>query len=316
MRKEFTAIGAASTVIAFVAGLVLCMQVATTKVELAWEPAWAVLWGIEAAIFGTAVYVWRTRVSLPGWVVGIAGLTLIRLGLTMGGALALAASRENGQLPAAIAQTSGLAPRMCGMLFALMVFYPLRAFLPIRSARTLSRRRFADSAAVKTAMGTAVDSDSELVIWTGSAQKAEGYERAPTAATSMLERSPRRLDIEGTVELPARVVLAQMPPELLNDRMQKIDDSQMMSIPLSAILPQLKEAQVAFRPSEIAEWLPAPARRALVREPDQGDEERSVVLPLALIVPHLAEEALALPPPSPPAWANVDEPQRVVFARI
>jgi len=132
----------------------------------------------------------------------------------------------------------------------------------------------------------------------------------------MLDRAHRSIEIEGAIELPVRLVLAQMPPELVNEKAQRISDSQMMSVPLAAILPHLREARIAFSPAEIREWLPESAKRALEEGDDDAEETESVILPLALIVPQLPQEALALPPPSPPAWANVDQSERVVFARV
>ncbi len=123
--------------------------------------------------------------------------------------------------------------------------------------------------------------------------------------------------MEGEIELPVRLVLGQMPPELVNERAEKVSESQMMSVPLAGILPQLREARIAFSPAEIQEWLPESAKKAVnLEEGDEDAEEaESVVLPLAVIVPQLPKEALTLPRPSPPMWANVDQSERVVFAR-
>ncbi len=314
MRREFTAISAFSMAIALAAGIVLCMQIANLKVQLGWEAPDSVVWALEVVIFGTAVYAWRSTVSLAGWVIGIAGLELVRVAISVGGAGALVANGDYGHLSPAILTTSVLVPRMCAVLFALMVFYPLRMFLPVRSARAVRRRRFSDSAAVKSALGSAVDSDSELVIWAGSEGRAASEERVTRAARNMLETTHRPTDLEGVVQLPVRAVLAQLPPGLVTDRAQKIDESQMMSIPLGAVLPQLKEARVAFSAAQIYGWLPDFAKKAVTAAADDADE--SVALPLALIVPQLPSEALALPPPSPPAWASAEQSEHVVFARV
>ncbi|MDH4179025.1 MAG: hypothetical protein OEV33_00825 [Armatimonadota bacterium] len=316
MPREFTAISALSMVIASVAGTVLCMQVANMEARLEWELSTPVLWGLEAAVFGTAVYAWCSRVSLGGWMLGIAGLSLVRLALTTGAALVLAATRGDEHLFGPIRDASAVAPRMCAFLFSLMVFYPLRTFLPVRRARAGRRRTFSESAAVKSALGAVVGSDSDLVIWAGSEPRAGGGEKSARAATSMLDRAHRPVRMEGAIELPVRLVLAQMPPELVNERAEKISDSHMMSVPLEAILPQLKEARVAFSPAQIREWLPDSARRALTQGDADAEETESVILPLAQIVPQLPQDALALPAPSPPAWANVGDTESVVFATV
>jgi len=262
------------------------------------------------------VYAWRSAVSLGGWVIGIAGLELVRTAVTVGAAGVLVTNGDHGHLSPAILSTSTLAPRMCAVLFALMVFYPLRTFLPLRSARAGRRRRFSDSAAVKSALGSAVDGDSELVIWAGSEGRAASEERVTRTARNMLETTHRPVDMEGAVQLPVRAVLAQLPPELVNERAQKIDESQMMSIPLGAVLPQLKEARVVFSAAQIYDWLPDFAKKAVTAPADDAAETESVTLPLALIVPQLPSEALTLPPPSPPAWASAEQSEHVVFARV
>ena len=315
MRREFTAISALSMAIALAAGIVLCMQVANLKLQLGWGIPGSVVWTLEVAIFGTAVYAWRSAVSLVGWMVGIAGLELVRLAVTTGAAAVLVTGEEHEQLSSAILTTSGLAPRMCAVLFALMVFYPLRILLPRRSARAVRRRRFSDSAAVKSALGSAMAGDSELVIWAGSEARATIQERSTRAARNMLETTHRRMDLEGAVQLPVQAVLAQLPPELVNERAQKIDDSQMMAIPLGAVLTQLKEARVVSSAAQIYDWLPDSAKKAVTVPAGDAGEAESVTLPLALIVPQLPSEALALPPPSPPAWASADQSEHVVFAR-
>ena len=302
--------------IALAAGIVLCMQVANLKVQLGWGIPDSVVWALEVAIFGTAVYAWRSAVSLLGWMVGIAGLELVRLAVTTGAAAVLVISGdEHEQLSSAILTTSGLAPRMCAVLFALMVFYPLRILLPRRSTRAVRRRRFSDSAAVKSALGSAVAGDSELVIWAGSEARATLQERSTRAARNMLETTHRPVDLEGAVQLPVQAVLAQLPSELMKERAHKIDDSQMMTIPLGAVLAQLKEARVVFSAAQIYDWLPDSAKRAVRAPAGDAGEAESVTLPLALIIPQLPSEALALPPPSPPAWASADQSEHVVFAR-
>ncbi|MDH4179438.1 MAG: hypothetical protein OEV33_02930, partial [Armatimonadota bacterium] len=160
-----------------------------------------------------------------------------------------------------------------------------------------------------------VGGDSELVIWAGSEAKATLEERSTRAARNMLETTHRPIDLEGVVQLPVQAVLAQLPAELMNERARKIDDSQMMKIPLGAVLRQLKEARVVFSAAQIYDWLPDSVKRAVTAPAGDAGETESVMLPLALIVQQLPSEALALPPPSPPAWASADQSEHVVFAR-
>ena len=316
MRREFTAISAFSSVIAFVAGVVLCMQVAHAGTTPGWEVSEPMIWAMEIAIFGTAVYAWRSRISLVGWFIGITGLVLVRLAVGSGAALFLAALREGQTINVALEDTSRMTPRMCAVLFSLMVCYPLRQFLPVRAARLGRQRRFAESPAVQSATGQFPGSDGDLVIWAGSEQKAGADRDRAHPVRSMLDAVRPPLGIDGALELPVRMVLAQMPHELLSDRASEIDNSQVMLIPLDVILPQLREARVVVTPAQVRGWLPSSARRALV-DLDEAEEaaESQVLLPLELVVPRLPPEALALAAPSPPAWADAEGAERVVFAR-
>ena len=49
-----------------------------------------------------------------------------------------------------------------------------------------------------------------------------------------------------------------------------------------------------------------------------GSEGEPTLVCLALeeVVSHLPAEALELPPPSPPAWADLPDPEPVVFATV
>ena len=316
MRTEFTAISAFSMVIAFIAGLVLCMQLANMQTAPTLGLSQPTLWGLEAVIFGSAIYAWRRRISFSGWIAAVVGLAAVRLILTAGAGLGLAAMHGEGDVPTVIQQMSKLPPRMCAVLFSLMVWYPLRIFLPLRPVQARQPRRFADSPAVKSAAGIVVGGDSELVIWAGSEQAGSSKDSGGPAAISMLETSRPHAGLEGSVELPIRAMLAQMPQDLLTAKAQEIDDRQVVSIPLDVILPQLKEAQVVVSLAQIRQWLPDRVKKALAEQDDAIENSESVPLPLELIVPGLPAETLALPEPSPPAWAEIDQSERVVFAKV
>ncbi len=316
MRTEFTAISAFSMVIAFIAGLVLCMQLTNVQAAPALGLSEPTLWGLEAVIFGSAVYAWRRRISFSGWVAAIVGLAAVRLILSAGAGLGLAAMRGEGDVPTMIQQMSKLPPRMCAVLFSLMVWYPVRIFLPLRPVRAKQSRRFADSPAVKSAAGIVVGGDSELVIWAGSEQAGGSEDSGDATTISMLDTTRPHAGLEGSVELPIRAMLAQMPQELLTAKAQEIEDTQVVSIPLDVILPQLKEAQVLVSLAQIRQWLPDRARKALAEQDDAIEKSESVPLPLELIVPRLPAETLALPEPSPPTWAGMDQSERVVFAKV
>jgi len=317
MRKEFTAISAFSTLIAFTAGAVLCMQISNMKLTVGWGISAPMLWALEAAIFGGAVYVWRRGVSFFGWLLGIAALLVVRVAVTSSAGLGLALMRESANVGAMIQETTAVVPRLCAAVFALMVCYPLRVMLPLRQVKSDERRRrFADDAG-RSARNE--EGNRGLLIVTvkdraaGAAEaRAKGEVRTPAFGTTS------SLMIEGEIELPLSTVLALLPDDLVTDRALALTDSQTVTIPLSVIHPQLKEAQVVFSVADLRAWLSPLVRKAIVPPSDSDIETENglVSLPLELIVPQLLPEALQLPPPAPPAWAELQESERVVFARI
>jgi len=314
MRKEFTAISAFSTIIAFTAGAVLCMQISQLPLVVRAEISPAVLWGTEVAVFGTAVYVWRRRVTLPGWVVGIAALLAVRAAVLSAAGLVLSIMRGVDNMSVALAQTSTLVPRGCAVLFSLMVCYPLRYVLPQRSA--LRRKRtFGDSAAVASAEA---QSESGLLIVTVKDSKAKDAD-----APALQQVAPRNdtapvnsLALEGEVTLPASTVLALLPEAVVTDKAIGLAERETVVIPLAVLHAQLREAQIAFNLGEVQSWLPHSIQKALAASEGGADIANSlVILPLETIVPHLPPEALELPPPSPPAWANASTEETLVFAK-
>ncbi|MBN1459151.1 MAG: hypothetical protein JXA57_06415 [Armatimonadetes bacterium] len=314
MRKEFTAISAFSTIIAFTAGAVLCMQISQLPLEIDLTISPPVLWGTEAVVFGTAVYAWRRRVTLPGWVVGIAGLLGVRLAILSTAGLLLFVMRGIEDMSVALAQSSTLVTRGCAVLFALMVCYPLRCLLPQRSALR-KKRAFGDSAAVRSAEA---QSESGLLIVTVKDNKTKDAEVVddqhvgPGPATVPVGS----LSLEGELTLPASTVLALLPQSMVTDKALGLGERESVTIPLGGIHPQLKEAQVFFSVSEVRSWLPNSIQKALTAGEGEAELASSpVIFPLEAIIPQLPPEALELPPPSPPAWANADTEETLVFAK-
>jgi len=314
MRREFTAISAFSMLIAFMAGAVLCMQIAHVRMPPEWNLSAPALWTLEAAIFGTVVYAWRPAVTIVGWLLGIAGLLVVRLGLTAGAAAGLTAMHGTESTLLATQETATAVPRLCAVVFSAMICYPLRSFLPERPARKpADRRRFAESAAVKSATAAGA-ADRGLLIVTVKDRGATA-EQTPKPRSEAYEAPPLPTpEVEGSIELPLSAVLAELPRETVTEKVRAMSASQTVSIPLEAIIPQLREARVTFSIAQIMEWLPSRVRKALVQPTDLSLDDDSVELLLELIVPQLPPGSLALPSPSPPPWADVDLSEGVVFA--
>lgn len=319
MRKDFTAISAFSTMAAFTAGAVLCVQFSQTELQVGLTTSAPVLWAVEAVIFGTAVYVWRSKVSFFGWLLGIGGMLALRVAVVSAAALILMATQQMEHAEAALEQAGDFVPRTCAIVFSLMAFYPLRVFLPVREVQiTRKGRAFADSAAVRSATAVAEADRGLLIVTVKDRPSGQEVLAPPPPPPDTPHDVVPRLSIEGEVEVPARAVLASFPEELVTDRAMALADSQSFRIRLDIIHPQLKEAQVVFSVGELRGMLPPSVRKALVQPDDSGHEVEStpIALPLQAIVPQIPPEALELPPPSPPAWAEVEATEKVVFATI
>ncbi len=325
MRREFTSISVFSMLVATAAGAVLCVQLAQLEPDLGFDLSGPLLWAVEVGIFGTAVYLWQTEVSLGGWALGITALVLMRLLLSLLAAGASGLVHREGAPPMGLQQLSALAPRMCAIFFSLMVCYPLRIFLPRRPRRAGRQgRRFAESAAAQPAPAASGDSVWSLMIVPRNDAGAASAAEAAQKSWRLGEAFPSAVAAEATVEIPLRAVFAQIPQHLLQEAARDIDDSSVVSIPLDVIQPQLREAEIVVTLAQIREWLPPGARKLLVessdpdeeREPLPAGRQAGLKLPLELIVPQLPPGALALPPPSPPAWASTEEAELVVFATV
>jgi hypothetical protein len=313
MRREFTPIGAISMLIYFLAGMVLCLQVAQSKGVPDWRLPGAVLWSLDVAIAGCAVYVWKRGSSFGAWVIGIIAILAARLALTLAAAGAFTVLHEGTAFEVALRHTSQTLPRICANAFALIVCYPIRDFLPLRllPERGEARSGFAPGQEAAGGGGDAalwfVRGEERIPIWMpgqkerGSAQGRAGGELA---------------DVEGEVLLPLKSVLAQVPQEMIGPKAASFDDSQMAAIPLAVIVPQLAEARIVVKLDDLAEWLPDGALEVPPESLGMDGEPPLVLLPLELVVPRLPEGVLDLPAAAPPAWAKNVEVEKVSFATV
>jgi hypothetical protein len=314
MRREFTVISAFSTSISFVAAVVVCLQVAQMTVMPEWQISPATLWALEVAVFGTAVYAWQTGISLGGWLLGITGLVLTQMCVSTVAGLGSVLPQGNFDIALGLSVALQPLPRMCAVAFSLMIFYPLRVFLPLRPvARTPDSTRFANSAAVKSADALGGPGDQPVVLVTGSDKIPVWHNGAPDGQQHAAAQPLPAALTDRAIALPLGGLLGIVPHELLDRRADKYPDSHPVSVPLEVIFPQLREAQIFVRLSDLRGWLPSGVMKAPGEEGGPG-EEASVMLPLELVVSKLPAEALALPPPSPPAWAELEAPEAVSFA--
>ena len=317
MRREFTVISGFSMAISFAAAVVLCLHISQLPGQTNWGLPPFTMWALEAAIFGTAVYVWRPTASLGGWSFGILALVTLRLLLTTSVAVVLTVMQGSPYFAPALVKAGLLAPRLCAAAFSLMVFYPLRVLLPTRAAEAVpDTSRFANSEAVDAAEARdGKEAPSVVVLSAGEKVPFWQAEDSPAVAAQRHSDPVLGEEMEGQVSLPLPLLLSLLPDELLGNKPVRNEESLEVAIPLASIVPQLKEARILVSFADLHEWLPAGTMK---KPPDSdseaADEFNTVILPLAWVVPRLPSEVLELPPPSPPAWAEVEEEEPVVFA--
>jgi hypothetical protein len=311
MRKEFSVIGAFSTAISFVAAVVLCLEISQTKRTASWQTTDLVLWSLEVAIFGIAVLLWRRRASLGGWIIGVVALLLVRVALSA--TCAFTASRLHPGLTYADAleRITACEPRLAAALFATMIFYPLRALLPVSlfvRGRKETPRTEIEARGDASLWIVRGDEKLQVTLAGANGKRAATSEPAPEVVTIV---SPDQF--AGAVQVPLGAILPRIPEDYLTARAAQCDPSHPVSIPLSLIVPQLKEAQVFVRLEEIQGLLPPGALKSPEPNGYEG-EPLLVALPLEEVVPLLPLETLELPTPSLPAWAELPDPEGVVFA--
>ena len=315
MRREFSGISAVSMVMFFLAATVVCLQITHTKGLPDWPLPQGVIWALEVAIFGAAVYLWRRRVSLGPWLLAIGALLLVRMGLTHSSAFAYSLMHTETSYQAALAEMSEVLPRVCAALFSLVVVHPLRYFLPATLLPGRSRSQSRAAAFAFPDMPTSgpndpalwfVRGEEKIPVWLDA--KNSGGDDAVSSATPMEQ-------VEGYLDLPLRDVLAQIPHEFISEKAARHDGAEPVSLPLAVVLPQLREARIVIRLDELCDRLPSdvvdlPEAMVMAEE-----EVPLVLIPIELVVPRLPEGALEMPPASPPAWAKLECTEKVVFAR-
>jgi hypothetical protein len=308
MRRELTAVSALSMLISFVAAIALCIHLAQSRPAIAWEPSGRLLWVVEIAIFGTAVYLWRRGASLESWVLGIAGLMGVRYGLTSFCAVSLSQYQPGLDFSKGMTLVSTLSPRACAIFFSLMISYPLRAYLPL----ALLPRRVPEEAA---ATPEAPAENQSMWLVANPEGPSKPAKPTPWAAEDWVAVPAVPGKFGGSVEVPLRAVVSHIPEHLLTSEARQYPEELPIAIPLFLIGPQLKEARIHVRVDDLRDLLPP---QVLAATPPTGSEGEPVVVSLALedVIPALPAEVLELPPPSPPAWATYPDPDGVPSAAV
>ena len=310
MRKEFSTIGVVSVMVSFGAAVVLCLQTPTLGLTLPWPDHALTQWGIEIGFFGLVVPLWYRPVSLRGWGSSLLALVGVRSAMSCASALALAGFHSGAAFSLSLQQMNGFTPRAAAMVFTLMVMYPLRTFLPDLLGRPKRKE-----AGEGSSEGMTEEDDSSWLLHSAASLRQPRFEGAPPASSTAVITMASPEQFRGTVDLPIRALLARVPATEIAPESERYDETKLVAVPLSLIVPQLKEAQVALSLEDLRQVLPPGVLR---QAKSTGAEESStrVLLPMEEVVPRLPLEVLELPAPTPPAWAELPDPESVVFATV
>ncbi len=305
MRRGLSTISVFSILVSFCAAVVLCLQTPSLPIHPGWPETALTQWGAELVLFGLALLVGRPNLSLRGWLMGMGTLVAVRVLISATAGYVLAGYQSGPAWAAAVTRLDESAPRLAATVFSLMVTYPLRALIPGRASRTLETEP--DSGRAGETSLWVMQGDQSLRV------NEREEKTTPSAPMVMTIASPEQY--RGSLELPLRVLLAGVPSRWLAPGSGRYTDTEAASVPLSLIVPQLKDARVMLTLDDLRQILPPD----LVNFSDRGDSEGEptvVLLPLEEVISQLPPAALELPPSSPPAWAELPDPESVVFATV
>jgi hypothetical protein len=289
MRSGFSATSAFGALLVAAGAVLLCTRLAQVQSPNIPLPWWATL-ALELGIYAALLALFDVPKSAAAYPVGVVVVACVRWGIVLASAAILSGRGEGSLGEQAMAIDRSVIARLAAMVFAIIVLLPLRDVLQAHPQAAEPAAAEKEAASEEGAVLLFGARESGLYA-AGSEGEDDAGPGEPGGEPSIPEEAAQ---IEGSISLPAEVALKNVPPERIKG---EVDPGLQVEVPLSVIVPQLKEARIAVKPDLLSAQLP----------PGTLDGDGSAVeLPLDKVVMSLPAEVLERPKAAPPAWAQVE----------
>jgi hypothetical protein len=310
MRKQISGTSVATALLLVATAVLLCTKLDSLNAAGIRLPPLAAL-PLEGAFYAGLLYIWSGRLSLRAELLGLPALFAVRMSISAaaGSVVRLMSSAHAHPLAAALSPVWVVWATAAG--FAVAAIYLVRdPLLPSgagdagRAGRTGSppppgKLLFEPGPPVSAALAEAVSASATPRGQEDDASLFRVLDPRPTARQEA--QAAPFVQIEGWVTIPTSVLLEQLPAGT-----KSVQDS--VDIPLTLIMPQLREGQIR---------IPASHLEGVMVPRSATDEEATVELSLEMVVPQLPEESLELPECKAPSWLVEDAGlQDIFFAKV
>lgn len=299
MRRGFSPTSAFGALLVAAGAVLLCTRLAQAQSPHMPISSFLAL-ALELGIYAALLALFDVPKTVVAYPIGAAVLAAVRWGIVLASA-AIITGRSGGDVWQEAASIDRLLiPRIASMVFAVIILFPLRDVLQVQSGITEP----AAPAEEKATSG----SDAMLLFGAGNSgagsSGAVGDEESETAEASAMA-AEEAAQIEGSIVMPAQAALKNVPQDRVNGQ---VDPGLEIDVPLSIIVPQLKEARIMMNVDDLSALLPVGTLDA---------EGPPVELPLDEVVVRLPAEVLERPKATSPAWAHVEaQVEELLFTAV
>lgn len=309
MKREISGTSVATAVLLLAAAALMCIRMQRLETDGAPLPLYAALL-LEAAFYSAVVALACRRLSLRAEALGVPALFAMRIGVSAVAAASVHLG-ASGHWPAAVDFLApGWAAWVTAGAFSAAALSMVGGMMLQSAQATRGQSARGPVAALAPAKVAFESERPQQAPGVAPRPTTEPAEAAPTtfqvleplpAATPAVVLPPPPPQVEGWITLPASALRAQLPPGA------EVEGESLV-IPLSLIVPRLREGQVRIPLEEL---------RGIISLPPDGEETAQVELPLPLVVQQLPDEVLELPESTPPSWLAVDAGlEEVLFAKV
>ena len=318
MQRQLSAVSLFTSLISLAAATLITMQLQQADLAAGWRVPSALLWTLEAAVYAMVVYGWQPSIGAGSWALAVGSLLVVRSLIGVASGFAVIAS-GSGTVESAIGNAlADLPARACGVVFTIMVVYPLRSLLPSRNRLARARLRGREGEGARAASGSGKEGSGVLLLMEGGPTRRAGKREQLAADARDAAELLAAPELEGSVTVPLGALLPQLPQqEEIQATVEGLDRDFPVEVPLQMIVPQLREARLQVTGPELAQILPSRGPWSAFVEYLHSPNAVVFSLPLRVVIPQLPPEALELPAIAPPVWAKLEEEEeKLLFAVV